>query len=153
MTPENILKGALCGFVAGVAATIAKTVWEDYFPVRDEDTDTPPAIIAQRITERTLSDEEKDRASMGIHVAFGVGTGVLYGASGEVVPEITSGLGAPFGLGFYTLTHGSVVPALDLEPWPTEVKPAYAVNEFAGHFVYAFTLEAVRRGMRRYVVQ
>ncbi|SEP57105.1 DUF1440 domain-containing protein [Neolewinella agarilytica] len=152
MTSENLLKGALCGFVAGVAATIAKTVWEDYFPVRDEDTDTPPAIIAQRITERTLSDKEKDRASMGIHVTFGVGTGVLYGVSGEVVPEITSGLGAPFGLGFYALTHGSVVPALDLEPWPTEVKPAYAVNEFAGHFVYALTLEAVRRGMRRYVV-
>lgn len=153
MTPENILKGALCGFVAGVAATIAKTVWEDYFPVRDEDTASPPAKMAQQLTERTLSDKEIDQASLGIHIAFGVGTGVLYGASGELVPEITSGLGMPFGMGFYALTHGSVVPALDLEPWPTEVEPTYAINEFAGHFVYALTLEAIRLGMRKYVVQ
>ncbi len=153
MTPENLLKGAVCGLVAGVAATIAKTVWEDYFPVRHHNTDPPPAVIAQRLTERTLTRKEKQQASLAIHAAFGVGTGVFYGAAAEVAPEMTAGVGLPFGLGFYGATHASVVPALGLEPWPTEVKRDYAVNEFAGHLVYAVTLEVVRQGVRNYVIK
>ncbi|MCX8212239.1 MAG: putative membrane protein YagU involved in acid resistance [Neolewinella sp.] len=154
MTSENLFKGALCGIVAGFAATVAKTVWEDYFPVRSADTPTPPAIIAQRVANRELTDEEKAKASTAIHFTFGVGVGVAYAAAAEVAPKITASLGMPFGLAFYGGTHGSVVPALNLEPWPTEVKPmSYAINEFAGHFVYAATLELARRGMRNYVMR
>ncbi|MEM1358216.1 MAG: DUF1440 domain-containing protein [Bacteroidota bacterium] len=154
MLPENLLKGAVCGIVAGLAATIAKTVWEDYFPVRSPDTPTPPALIAQRIAERELTDTETKRAETTIHYTFGIGTGMAYATAAEVAPEITTGLGLPFGLAFYGGTHGSVVPAIGLEPWPTEVTPrSYAVNEFAGHFVYAATLEIVRRGVRTYVLK
>lgn len=154
MTSENLLKGAVCGLVAGLAATIAKTVWEDYFPVRSADTPTPPAIIAQRVADRQLTDEEIKKAETAIHFTFGTGTGVAYAAAAEIVPEVAAGLGMPFGLAFYGGTHGSVVPGLGLEPWPTAVKPtAYAINEFAGHFVYAATLEIVRRGMRTYVIK
>lgn len=154
MTPENLLKGAVCGLAAGLAATIAKTVWEDYFPVRSATTPTPPAIIAQRVADRELTEEEIKQAETAIHYTFGVGIGAFYGAAAEVAPVITAGLGMPFGLAFYGGTHGSVVPGIGLEPWPTEVKPtAYAVNEFAGHFVYAATLEVVRRGIRTYVLK
>jgi|AntRauTorckE5430_2_1112549.scaffolds.fasta_scaffold01628_3 uncharacterized membrane protein YagU involved in acid resistance len=154
MTPENLLKGAVCGLVAGLAATVAKTVWENYFPVRSADTPTPPAIIAQRVVDHQLTDEEIKQAETAIHYSFGVGIGVAYAAAAEVAPEVTAGLGMPFGLAFYVGTHGSVIPGLGLEPWPTEVKPtSYAVNEFAGHFVYAATLEIVRKGMRTYVVK
>lgn len=152
MTSQDLFKGALCGLVAGVAATAAKTVWEEYFPVRHGNTDPPPAIIAQQATERTLTAKEKENASLAIHSVFGIGTGLVYGGAAEAAPFITSGLGLPFGLGFYGMTHGSVVPALGLEPWPTEVKREYAANEFAGHLVYALTLELVRRGMREFVV-
>ena len=148
MTQENILKGLAAGFVAGAAATLAKTIWEEYFPVRDQDTETPPAKLAERIEGRELEGQEEEVAEQSIHAGFGIGTGVLYGLAAEAVPPITTAAGLPFGVGFYALTHGSVVPALGLEPWPTEVKPQYAVNEFAGHLVYAVVLEGVRRSLR-----
>ncbi|TXF91831.1 DUF1440 domain-containing protein [Neolewinella aurantiaca] len=152
MKSSNFLKGALCGFAAGVAATIAKTVWEEYFPVRDEETSTPPVKLAERISGKDFSGKDAESTSLAIHGSFGVGTGIIYGAAAEVAPVVTSGLGLPFGLAFYGGTHGSVVPLLDLEPWPTQTKREYAVNEFVGHLVYAATLEIVRRGMRQYVL-
>ena len=153
MNSNDVLKGALCGLAGGVAATIAKTVWEEYFPVRDKQTKTPPAILAERVTETDLTEREEGAAEQGIHATFGVGTGVLYGTVAEALPAVTVAGGLPFGAAFYGATHGSLVPALGLEPWPTENKPEYVRNELAGHFVYAAVLELVRRGMRRYVVQ
>ena len=136
-----------------MAATAIKTVWEEYFPVRDEDAKTPPTVLAEEITGKELNDKEAEQTSLAIHGVFGVGTGAVYGGLAEVVPEVTIAAGLPFGVSFYALTHGSTVPAAGLEPWPTEVKPEYARNEFVGHLVYALTLEVVRNGLRRYVVE
>ncbi|WP_026231614.1 DUF1440 domain-containing protein [Neolewinella persica] len=153
MIPSNLPKTLFAGLLAGVAATAAKTMWEEHFPVRDKETPTPPAILANRISQQAgrgaLTDEEITAAETAIHVAFGVGTGVLYGALAEEVPEMTAGFGLMFGTAFWAGTHGSVVPGLKLEPYPTEVEPrSYAVNEYLGHLVYGMTLEAVRRVMR-----
>lgn len=153
MPTSNLAKGLFAGLLAGIAATAAKTIWEDHFPVRDEDTPTPPAVLANRVSEQSghgpLTEDEKATAETAIHVTFGVGMGMLYGALAEEVPETTAGFGLVFGTAFWAGTHGSVVPGLELEPYPTEVEPrSYAVNEYLGHLVYAMTLEAVRRVMR-----
>jgi putative membrane protein len=153
MPNSNLAKGIFAGLIAGIAATAAKTIWEDHFPVRSEDTPTPPALLANRISEQTgngpLTDEETSSAETAVHIAFGVGTGALYGALAEEVPDTTAGFGLAFGTAFWVGTHGSVIPGMGLEPWPTKVDPrSYAVNEFLGHLVYGMTLEAVRRVMR-----
>lgn len=139
----------LAGLIAGAVATLAKTYWEENFPVRDEETDTPPAILAQRVSEKELTDDEEKTAETTIHWTFGTGAGAIYGMLAEESSLVSSGLGLPFGVVFWAMTHGSVVPALDLEPYPTEVEPQrYAVNEFAGHLVYGVTAEVVRRAVR-----
>ena len=146
----NALKGLFAGVLGGLVATYAKTIWEDHFPVRSVDTETPPALLAQRVTDRRLSVPERQTAETAIHWTFGTVTGALYGAAAESLPAVAAGAGLPFGIAFWVGTHGTVVPAAGLEPFPTEVKPRqYAVNEFAGHLVYALALEVVRRGVRQ----
>ncbi len=153
MRNTALLKGVVGGVIGGLVATVAKTIWEDYFPVRDSSTPTPPAIIAERASKAagygSLTDQETALAETGIHFAFGVGTGVAYGVLAEEVPEATTGGGTLFATAFYAGTHGSVVPGLNLEPWPWNVEPRdYAVNEFLGHLVYGLALEMTRRGVR-----
>lgn len=153
MPTPNLAKGLLAGLIAGAAATYAKTLWEEHFPVRDEDTPTPPALLANRISVQTghgsLTDKEKAAYETAIHITFGVSTGAAYGMLAEDRPEVTAGLGIPFGTAFWLGTHASAVPALGLEPFPTNVEPrSYAVNEFLGHLVYGVTLEVVRRVVR-----
>ena len=153
MENKDILKGLCAGLLAGAAATLAKTIWEEYFPVRDEDTKTPPAKIAQRVADSVadtdLTEEQEATAEKAVHWTFGTGAGLLYGLTAEENPVVTAGFGTGFGTVFWLLTHATVIPAADLEPYPTEIDPPrYALNELAGHLVYGVTAELVRRGVR-----
>lgn len=149
MQKQDLLKGLIAGLAGGIIATAAKTIWEANFPVRDKKTDSPPVKLAEEIVNHELTEKQKQSAEQSIHLAFGIGTGVFYGALSEEIPMATTALGVPFGLAFYALTHGSVVPALELEPFPYQVHPQqYAINEFAGHLVYGVALEVTRRGVR-----
>ena len=149
MQNQDMLKGLFAGLVGGIIATAAKTIWEDNFPVRDKETDSPPVKLAEKVMSHELTRQQKQTAEQSIHLTFGIGTGIFYGALAEEVPMATTALGIPFGLAFYAGTHGSIVPALELEPFPHQVKPEqYAINEFAGHLVYGAALEITRRGVR-----
>ena len=156
MKETDVLKGIFAGIIGGIAATYAKTVWEDNFPVRHKTTDSPPVKLAEKINEnlgnKALTKKDKKQAESNIHWAFGTGTGALYGALVEENKGVAMGYGIPFGTAFWVATHGSTIPAMDLEPFPHEVKPRkFAWNEFAGHLVYGLTLEIVRRGVRKYM--
>ena len=151
MNTTGILKGLFVGLVAGAVGTLAKTVWEDQFPVRSPQTDSPPARLAQRATQTTLSDSEKKQAESAIHWSFGTLTGGMYGTLVELAPEARAGHGMLFGLGLYGLTHATTLPAADLEPNPLETDPTFAFNEFVGHFVYAGMVEMTRRALRQVV--
>ena len=149
MKNDQIIKGICAGIVGGIAATAMKTWWESKHPVRSEDTETPPVLLANRIKKSVmqvpLKTENKPLVGDSIHWAFGTSTGALYGALAASSPAISSGLGLPFSLGFYALTHGSTIPMMGLEPYPVNVRMDYAWNEFAGHLLYGLTLDIVRR--------
>jgi len=149
MENDKIIKGICAGIVGGLAATAVKTWWESGHPVRSEDTETPPVLLADKIklslVEEPLKEEHKPVVSDAIHWAFGTSTGAIYGALAASSPVFSSGLGVPFSIGFYALTHGSTLPMMDLEPYPVDVRMDYAWNEFAGHILYGVTLDLVRR--------
>ncbi|WP_116125535.1 DUF1440 domain-containing protein [Lewinella sp. IMCC34183] len=146
----DLIKGAAAGLIAGIAGTYVKTLWEKQFPVRDEQTDSPPAKMAQRATDDHLSEDEKEEAETVIHWTFGTTVGASYGTLVEAYPATGAAAGLPFGVALWLGTHASVLPAFQLEPPPDEIKPvAYPRNEFLGHLAYAVTVEVVRASVRR----
>ncbi|MBA4184589.1 MAG: DUF1440 domain-containing protein [Acidobacteria bacterium] len=144
-----IAKGVIAGLVAGIIATGIKTVWEMGFPVRDKSTDSPPLILANRTLqaagEGSLSEQQKPPVEGIIHWTFGVLICVTYGALAEKYPQATVGYGLLFGVALYSITHATVLPALDTEPWFFDNKPAFALSEFTGHLAFGVTAETTRR--------
>ncbi len=149
MKNDQLIKGLFAGILGGLVATAAKSWWEIKYPVRSEEAETPPVVLANKVKKSMgkdpVRDENKGLVSDAIHWTFGTSVGAAYGALAANNPAISSGLGLPFSLGFWTVTHGSTIPMLGLEPYPVNVRMDYAWNEFAGHLLYGVTLEVVRR--------
>jgi len=149
MGNRRLIKGICAGILGGIAATAVKTLWESKYPVRSEETDTPPVVLANKIKtslgEMPVKKEDEAMVSDAIHWTFGTSVGAFYGGLAADTPVVANGLGLPFSLVFYALTHGSTIPMMGLEPYPVEVRIDYAWNEFAGHLLYGVTLDVVRR--------
>jgi len=145
---KRVAKGAVAGLVAGIIATGVKTVWEMGFPVRDKSTDSPPLILANRALqaagEGSLSEQHKPPVEGVIHWTFGVLICVAYGVLAEKYPPATVGYGLLFGVALYSITHATVLPALDTEPWFFNNQPAFALSEFTGHLAFGATAETTR---------
>lgn len=144
-----IVKGIIAGLVAGVVATGVKTVWETGFPVRAESTDSPPVILADRAKQTagqgSLSEQQKPPVETAIHWTFGITICLIYAMLAEKYPQATLGYGLLFGVALYTVTHATVLPALDTEPWFFNNKPAFAISEFTGHLAFGVSAEIIRR--------
>jgi putative membrane protein len=151
MKSTNLTKGILIGLAAGVAATAAKTIWEHYFPVRDEDTPPPPEILADevslKVTGEKVSKKNKGLITEAIHWAFGTLSGVLTTLISDRTKLASTAFGIPAGGAFWAATHGSIVPALGLEKPISDIKPEYARNEFLGHLVYGAVINLVQKGL------
>ena len=144
-----VAKGVVAGLVAGIIATGVKTVWEKGFPVREQSTDSPPLILANRALqaagEGSLSEGRKPPVESVIHWTFGILVCVAYGVLAEKYPPARAGYGLLFGVALYSVTHATVLPALDTEPWFFDNQPAYAVSEFTGHLAFGVAAEIPRR--------
>lgn len=145
---NTIIKVLVAGAVAGIIATGVKTVWEKGFPARAESTDSPPLILADRakqeIGEGKLTEQQKPPLETTIHWTFGITVCLIYSLLAEKYPQARLGYGLLFGVALYAVTHGSVLPALDTEPWFFENKPEYALSEFGSHLAFGATAEIVR---------
>lgn len=146
---NTIIKVLVAGAFAGIVATGVKTVWEKGFPARAKSTDSPPLVLADRakreIGEGSLTEEQKPPLETTIHWTFGITVCLIYSLLAEKYPQTRFGYGLLFGIALYSVTHGSVLPALDTEPWFFENKPAYALSEFGSHLAFGVTAEIVRR--------
>lgn len=153
MKSTSLAKGILIGLAAGVAATAAKTIWEHYFPVRDEDTPPPPEKLADevslRVTGEEVNKENKNWITEAIHWAFGTLSGVITTLISDRTKLASSAFGIPAGGAMWAATHGSIVPALGLEKSVSDTKPEYARNEFLGHLVYSAVVNLARKGLMR----
>ncbi|WP_010521147.1 DUF1440 domain-containing protein [Aquimarina agarivorans] len=150
---KNLIKGAFAGIIGSIVATKLKSSLEEVLPVRSTDTDSPPVIIADRITKiktnTGLKASEKKPAEKKIHWIFGITIGALYGIAAEKDPKVTKGMGTTMGTSLYGTTHASILPALKTEPWPNRNKKSYVANEFIGHIAFGVTTEIIRKIVRK----
>jgi putative membrane protein len=106
------------------------------------------SAISEGILGHQLKESEKERAGAAVHYAFGTATGGLYGAAAELAPEVTTGMGLPFGAAFWLVADETAVPLLGLSKPPTEYPVSTHAYALASHLVYGLTTEFVRRAMR-----
>ena len=117
-----------------------------------EDQDDATVKAAKAISEgvfgHKLQEREKKPAGAAVHYAFGTATGGLYGAAAEIAPQVTTGLGLPFGAAFWMVADEGAVPLLGLSKGPTEYPISTHVYALSSHLVYGLTAEVTRRAVR-----
>lgn len=86
---------------------------------------------------------------MTIHYIFGTALGAAYGIAAEEFPAATTAAGIPDGAVMWAITHGSIVPALELQEPPIDMTAAWYVWEFGSHLGFGLTVEIVRRELRK----
>jgi putative membrane protein len=116
---------------------------------QDDATVKAARAISQGIFGRELKESEKEPAGAAVHYAFGMATGGLYGAIAEFAPEVTAGIGLPFGAAFWLVADETAVPLLGLSKPPTEYPVSTHAYALASHLVYGLTAELVRCGIRK----
>lgn len=131
-------------------------------PVRQQEVEGPqgseaqeePATVkaAEAISEvvfgHELTKDEKKVAGPAVHYALGTAVGGLYGGLAEVQPEVSAGVGLPFGAVFWLIVDEGAVPLLGFSKGPTEYPLSTHVYALASHLVYGVTTDIVRRGVR-----
>ena len=121
----------------------------------NEDQDDATVKAAKAISENVfgheLTESEKRPAGAAVHYAFGTATGGLYGAAAEFAPEVTTGLGLPFGVAFWMVADEGAVPLLGLSKGPTEYPVSTHAYALASHLVYGLTAEVTRRAVRNII--
>jgi putative membrane protein len=115
---------------------------------QDDATVKAASAISEGLFDHKLTKSEKRVAGSAVHYAFGTSVGGLYGAVAELSPEITTGVGLPFGAAFWLVADETAVPLLGLSKAPTEYPLSTHAYALASHFVYGLTAEVVRRAVR-----
>ena len=115
---------------------------------QDDATVKAAKAVSEGIFRHKLKESEKKPAGAIVHYAFGSATGGLYGAAAEIAPEVTTGLGLPFGVAFWAVADEGLVPLLGLSKGPTEYPVSTHAYALASHLVYGLTTEVTRRAVR-----
>lgn len=115
---------------------------------QEDATEKIAEAISENIFDHRLSKSEKEVAGAAVHYAFGTGMGVVYGVAVEAAPEVSWGLGLPFGAVFWLAADEVTVPLLGLAKPPTEYPLSTHAYALAAHLVYGLTAEVVRRTVR-----
>lgn len=154
-----MLRGALAGLVAGVAASFVMDRFQaavSAFAPDDNDNDNEggggeePATekaadgMSMAVTGRAIPEARRPRAGQGVHDAFGIGLGIAYGIAAEFRPAVTTGHGAVFGLGTAALLDEGLVPASGLGEAPWKARASRHAYAGASHPIFGGTAEMVR---------
>ncbi len=141
----QLRRSFLIGVVGGIAGSAAKLVGEAIIPPRKPGEEPPPALIAEKLLQRSLSKGQKLLATQFFHWTFGSILGGVYSVLADRYPQVTAGRGLLFGWAVMLLTHDSSLPALGVTPAPWNQGSKELVSEFITHGMYGATTEAVRR--------
>jgi uncharacterized membrane protein YagU involved in acid resistance len=174
----NVWKGALAGLVAGLVASWAmnrfQDVWVSLSPkstsddkssehteepsnlktnqseeeTQDDATVKAASAISENLFNHELTSEEKKIAGPAVHYATGAAGGLVYGVAAELVPEITEGVGLPYGAAFWLVVDEGLVPLLGFAKGPAEYPLSAHAYALASHLVFGATAEGVRRRLR-----
>jgi hypothetical protein len=165
MRQPSIWKGALAGFVGGLAASwamgevhkqVLKLLGGENSQNQSEDpTVEDPTVkvarsVARPILHRELNASEKKIAGPIVHFAFGSSVAAAYGVAAEFTPAITAGKGMAFGSAVWLGAHVTALPALGLAQPITQSKPSSEVAEFVAHLLYGGLTELIRSRLRSF---
>ena len=168
---RSIGKGLLVGLIGGLAASWAmnrfQDVWLTVSPsdasneketnredsdVASEDQDDATVKAASAVSEglfdHKLTPAEKKIAGPAVHYAVGAAAGMVYGVASELMPEVTTGLGLPYGTAFWLVVDETIVPLLGLSKGPNKYPLSTHAYALASHLVYGATVEGTRRILR-----
>lgn len=167
----NLLAGAVAGLAGGLAASWIMNQFQAAVPLKSfkallgegggassgsssgGESAEPATVqaaeaVSESVLDHELTDDEKEWAGPAVHYAFGSGAGLVYGLLAEGRPEVTAGLGLPFGAAFWLTADEGAVPALGLSKAPWAYPSSVHVYSLVSHLVYGLSAEAVRRLVR-----
>lgn len=144
----SLWKGLAAGFVAGLAATAAKSIAEKFYPPRIHGEPEPSELLTERIAGHPLGHTTELVATESLHWGFGGAAGAFYGALAEFYPAATSKEGANFGLVLMALTHQGILPAMGLSEPTGQQSEREQSSEAATHLIFGVVAERVRRIVR-----
>lgn len=116
---------------------------------QDDATVETAKVISKNVFGHELQESEKKPAGAAVHYAFGTASGGLYGAMAEVAPQVTAGMGIPFGAVFWVVADEVGVPLLGLAKGPTAYPVSTHLYALASHLVYGAAAEFTRRTVRQ----
>jgi hypothetical protein len=167
----NIWRGLLVGAIAGLVASWTMDRFQDVWIAltpndkskengkenretegedqsNDDATVKAAAAVSEGLFGHKLTSSEKKIAGPVVHYAVGATSGMVYGIAAEFLPEVTAGLGLPYGTAFWLVVDEGAVPLLGLAKPPTEYPISNHIYALASHLVFGATAEGVRRLLR-----
>ncbi len=87
----QLRRAFLIGMLGGVVGGAAKLVGEVIIPPRKPGEEPPPALIAEKLLQRSLSKGQKLAATQFFHWTFSAGLGGIYSVLAEKFPQVTAG--------------------------------------------------------------
>lgn len=174
---SNIYKGLIAGIVGGLVASFVMNKFQagwsaisesltnedgenneekskankksdEQKPEQEPATVKAAEMVSEEIFDRELTGREKKYAGPAVHYATGGGSAAVYGAAAEFVPEVTAGMGLPFGTAVWLTVDEGAVPLLGLSKSPLKYPPSTHIYGLVSHLVYGLTTEIVRRAVR-----
>ena len=115
----------------------------------DDTTVRTASAISEGLFHHKLTRSEKKVGGTLVHYSLGIGVAGLYGATAELAPKVTAGVGLPFGATFWLVVDEAAVPLLGLAKGPAEYPLSAHVYALASHLVFGLTAEVVRGAVRR----
>ncbi|MFB3812872.1 MAG: DUF1440 domain-containing protein [Terriglobales bacterium] len=113
----------------------------------------PTVMVANRISKaiagREISKEKQELAGLAVHYGFGALMGGLYGLLNHVLPAASAGRGLAYGTALWASADEIALPASGMAKWWPEYPIHVHANALGAHLVYAFALDAARRGFRQ----
>lgn len=162
MPEQTVIRDALAGALGGALGTVAmEQAGTALYALESEEKKRreeqlrrePPykvmAAKAARAAGRELSEEQKKKAGMALHWAYGLGWGVLYGVLRRRSRPLAFAAGLPFAVLFFAIGDEGVNWALGTAAPPREFPWEAHARGLAGHIVFTAVAEVVCRGLER----
>lgn len=116
---------------------------------KDDPATVKVAAAANTVAGGRLRKIDKEPAGRIVHYMFGAGNAVAYGALADMIPAVTAGSGAIFGVAVWIYADNLLLWAVGLAKRPTAYPASTHAYALASHVVYGLAVEAVRRLIKR----
>lgn len=152
---QNPIKGAVCGIVAGAAASAVMDVYWKIVKGRlgdrpeqkpkgkndgQEEEQPSTQVIADRLSQALTGEEipKKDKAvaGIGVHYATGLLFGALFGLAAAMRPRLRIMSGLLYGAAIWAVLDEVALRLLGIAPDADKVPPIEHAQALGAHLVY-----------------